>query len=97
VLNEGDDTGVEIRSKVSAGNKCYYALGSVTKSKSISRQYKLKIHRTIIKPVVMYAPETRVLKEKEIRMLSIWERKISRKMYGAKKEGKEWEIGVIRN
>jgi hypothetical protein len=32
------------------------------------------------------------LKEKEIRMLSIWERKILRKIYGAKKEVKEWKI-----
>jgi hypothetical protein len=41
------------------------------KSKSISRQYKLKIYRAIIKPVVMYASETWVLKEKETRMLNI--------------------------
>jgi hypothetical protein len=88
VLNEGNDIGVEIRSRVSAGNKCYYALCSVTKSKSISRQSKLKIYRTIITPVVMYASETWVLKEKEIRMLSIWERKILRKIYGTKKERK---------
>jgi hypothetical protein len=33
-----------------------------------------------------------VLKEKEIRMLSIWERKILKKIYGAKEEGKEWKI-----
>jgi hypothetical protein len=37
----------------------------------------------VIKPVVMYTSEMWVLKEKEIRMLSI---------YGAKKEGKEWKV-----
>jgi len=69
-------------------------LGSVMKSKSISRQSKCKkkIYRTIIKPVVMYDSETWVLKEKEIIKLSIWERKILRKIYVAKKEGKEWKI-----
>jgi hypothetical protein len=35
---------VEIRSRVSAGNKCYYALGSVMKSKPIPRQSKLGIN-----------------------------------------------------
>jgi hypothetical protein len=45
--------------KVTAGYKCYYALGLVMKS--ISRQSKLKIYHTIIKPVVMYASETWVL------------------------------------
>jgi hypothetical protein len=40
----------------------------------------------------MFASGTWVLKEKKIRMLSIWERKILRKIYGVKKEGKEWKI-----
>jgi hypothetical protein len=31
-----------------------------------------------------------VLKEKEIRMLNVWERKLLRKIFGAKKEGNEW-------
>jgi hypothetical protein len=34
-MNEVNDIRVEIRSRVSDGNKCYYALGSVMKSKSI--------------------------------------------------------------
>jgi hypothetical protein len=67
------------------------------KSKSISRQSKLIIYCTIIKPVVMYASETWVLKEKEISVLSIWKRKILRKIYGAKKEGKKGKFGIIRN
>jgi hypothetical protein len=91
VLNKGNDKGVEIRSRVSAGNKCYYALDSVMKSKRISRQSKLKIYHMIIKPVVMYASETWVLKEKEIRMLTTWERKILRKIYGAKEGRKGME------
>jgi hypothetical protein len=40
----------------------------------------------------MYDSETWVLKEKEIIKLSTWERKILRKIYVAKKEGKEWKI-----
>jgi hypothetical protein len=62
VLNEGNDIGVEIRSRVSAGNKRYYALGTLMKFKLISRQSKLKVYRTIIEPVVMYDSETWVLK-----------------------------------
>jgi hypothetical protein len=40
----------------------------------------------------MCASETCVLKEKEIRMLSIWERNILKKICGTKKEGNEWKI-----
>jgi hypothetical protein len=94
VLNERNDIGVEIRSRVSAGSKCYCALGSVMKFKLISRQSKLKIYRTIIKPVVMYASETWVLKEKEIRMISICERKILIWSEGRKETN--GKFGVIR-
>jgi hypothetical protein len=59
---------------------------SLSKLVRYLRQSTLKIYRTIIKPVVMQATETWVLKEMEIRMLSIWERKILRKIYGAKLE-----------
>jgi hypothetical protein len=55
------------------------------------------MYRTIIKPVVMYASETWVLKEYEIKILSIWERNISRKIYRAKKEGNNGKFGIIRN
>jgi hypothetical protein len=33
-----------------------------------------------------------VLKEKGIRLLNVWERKILRKIFGANKEGNEWKI-----
>jgi hypothetical protein len=92
VLNEENDIGLEIRSRVMAGNKCCYALGSIMRSKSISRKSKLKIYRTVIKPTVIYASETWVRKEKEIRMLNVWERQILRKIFGTKKDGNEWEI-----
>jgi hypothetical protein len=58
VLHEENDIGLEIRSRVMAGNKCYYALGSIMRSKLISRKSKLKIYRTVIKPIVIYASET---------------------------------------
>jgi hypothetical protein len=46
----------------------------------------------VIKPIIIYASETWVLKEKEIRMLNVWGRKILRKIFGAKKEENEWRI-----
>jgi hypothetical protein len=38
VISEENDIGMEIRSRVMAGNKCYYALGSIMRSKSVSRK-----------------------------------------------------------
>jgi hypothetical protein len=45
-------------------------------SKQISRKVKLKLCRTIIRPVVTYAYETRTLEDKIEQMLMVFERKI---------------------
>jgi hypothetical protein len=48
---------MEIKSKLAAGNKCYYALGPISKRRSISQSIKIRLHKTIIRPVVMYGAE----------------------------------------
>jgi hypothetical protein len=45
-------------------------------SKLLSRKSKLKLYRTLIRPILMYASETWVLKENSIQKLIIFERKI---------------------
>jgi hypothetical protein len=80
-----------------AGNKCYYALGSIMRSKSISRKSKLKIYRTVIKPTVIYASETWLLQEKEIRMLNVWERKIFGRYLEHRRMGMNGKYGIIKS
>ena len=41
-----------------AGNKCYYALGPILKRRSISQSIKIRLYKTIIRPVVVYGAET---------------------------------------
>jgi hypothetical protein len=45
------------------GNKAYFANQKLLKSKLFSKQSKLKLYKTVIRPVVIYASETWVLKE----------------------------------
>jgi len=49
---------------------------SLFKSKLVSRKSKLKLYRTIIRPVAVYGCETWVFKESIIQRLSVFERKI---------------------
>jgi hypothetical protein len=51
-------------------------------SKLISRNVKLQLYSTLIRPTVTYAAETRVLKENMIKKLMIFERMITRKILG---------------
>ena len=59
----------------------------------MSRRSKLKLYWTVIRPVVVYGCETWVLKENIIQKLSVFERKILRKVSGpTKKKDGSWKI-----
>ena len=83
--------GREIEARIAAGNRCSGGLINVLKSKVLSRSAKLKIYKTVIKPVVAYACETLTLTKSEERKLNTWERKILRKIYGGKQVNGIWE------
>ena len=53
---------------------------------------KLKLYRTVIRPVVTYASETWVLKEAIIQKLLVFERKILRRIFGPTKENRIWRV-----
>jgi hypothetical protein len=51
-------------------------------SKLISRNVQLQLYNRLIRPTVTYASETWVLKENVINKLMIFERKITKKIFG---------------
>jgi hypothetical protein len=53
-----NDIETEIKSKTAVGNKWYYALGTILKRRSISQLIKIRLYKTIIRPVVTYGAET---------------------------------------
>jgi len=59
-----NDIETEIKSKIAAGNKCYYTLGTILKRRSISQSIKIHLYKTIIRPVVTYGAETWTLTSK---------------------------------
>ena len=62
------------------------------KSRLVTKYSKLKLYRTVIRPIVTYASETWVLKESKIQKLLVFERKILRRVFGATKENQIWRI-----
>jgi hypothetical protein len=87
-----NDTETEIKSKIAVGNKCYHALGSILKRRSISQSIKIRLYKTIIRPAVIYGAETWTLTSKIEKMLMTWERQTLRKIYGPTKEKGQWRI-----
>jgi hypothetical protein len=58
----------------------------------LSRKSKLNLYWSVIGPIVVYGCETWVLKESIIQSLSVFERRILRKIFGPTKE----ENGIWR-
>jgi len=83
----------EIRERIAKGNKAFYANKTLFQSKLVSRRSKLKLYQTVIRPVVVYGCETWVLKENIIQKLSVFERKILRRIFGpTKNKDGSWKI-----
>jgi len=76
----------EIRERIAKGNKAFCANKALFKRNLVSRKSKLKLYWSVIRPIVVYGCETRVLKESIIQKLSVFERKLLRKIFGPTKE-----------
>ena len=63
-------------------NKAYCANRQLFNSSLISRNSKLHIYCTLVRPVVTYGSESWTLTMEEERALAVFERKILRKIYG---------------
>ena len=72
----------EIKEGIAAGNSAYHAHKKLFTSKLISRNVKLQLYNTLTHPVVTYASETWVIKENVINKIMIFERRITRKIFG---------------
>jgi hypothetical protein len=58
ILNAHNKMNIEIAERIAKGNKAYYANARIIKSKFLKRNTKMKIYKTIIRPVVTYSSET---------------------------------------
>ena len=67
---------------IAKGNTAYYANAKLIKSKFLRKYTKMKIYKTMIRPVVMYSSETWTLTAKDENNLRIFERQILRKRCG---------------
>jgi hypothetical protein len=75
----------EIKSRLKSGNACYHSVQNILSSSLLFKSVKIKVHRTIILPVVLYGCETwsRTLRE-ECR-LRVFENRVLR-IFGPKRD-----------
>ena len=76
----------EIKNRLKSGNACYHSVQNLLSSSLVSKILKIKIHRTIILPVVLYGCKTRSLTLTEERRLRVFENRVLRGIFGPKRE-----------
>lgn len=85
-LSSSADAGVAIRERIKMASKCYYARRNLLKSNLLARTVKLKIYKTLIKPVLTYGCEAWTLKNEDCQRIATFERRILRRIFGPIKE-----------
>lgn len=86
IFHEGDGNEVELKLRIRNGTSAG-GLRGLLKSKHVSRKAKVRIYRTVIRPVVVYACETWAMTKEMENGLERWERKILR-IFGGIMENK---------
>jgi len=82
----------EIKERIVLGNKAFFANKKIFQSKLISKNAKLKLYFSVIRPVVTDACETWILKETINNRPIVFKRKILRKIFGPTYENRFWRI-----
>lgn len=82
ILTNKGERKLELKEKIVAANKAYYANKKMLESNILTRRTKLNIYNTVIRPIYLYAAETLTLTKKEAEELRIAERKILRTIFG---------------
>jgi hypothetical protein len=81
-----NDVSLEIQRKIQTANRCFFGLRKHLQSSHLSCQKKFTIHKTLIRPFLLYGSATWVLTKKEENQLLVFERKVLRTICGPKIE-----------
>jgi hypothetical protein len=82
----------EIKIRITAENRFYFSLNKLLKSRAVARNTKVRVYRTIIRPVVTCGSENWCLTASVERSLRTWERKMLRKICGQVYDNGIWRI-----
>jgi hypothetical protein len=80
----------EIKKIVIAANRSYHGLRKILRSKYITWHWKMRLYKTVIRPVIAYGSEAWVMNICDESMINIFETKILRKIFEYVREGDHW-------
>ncbi|KAJ4438846.1 hypothetical protein ANN_14799 [Periplaneta americana] len=79
------------------GNACYYSVEKLLSSSLLSKNLKVRIYKAVILPVLLYGCETWTLTLREEHRFRVFENKVLRKIFGAKRDEVTGEWRKLHN
>ncbi|KAJ4431868.1 hypothetical protein ANN_20474 [Periplaneta americana] len=92
-----NDTREEIKHRINMRNACYYSVEKLLSSSLLSKNLKVRIYKTVMLPVVLYGCETWTLTLREEHRLRVFENKVLRKIFEAKRDDVTGEWRKLHN
>jgi hypothetical protein len=92
MVKKMNNRSVELNARIAMANRAHYELQNHMRSRIISRSTKTLLYKILIRPVLTYGTETWVLSKQDEHCLSIFERKILRRIYGPVMDRGTWRI-----
>ncbi|KAJ4437065.1 hypothetical protein ANN_17200 [Periplaneta americana] len=92
-----NDTREEIKHRINMGNSCYYSVEKLLSSSLLSKNLKVRIYETVTLPFVLYGCETWTLTLREENRLRVFENKVLRKIFKAKRDEVTGEWRKLHN
>jgi hypothetical protein len=89
-VTHNNDISGEITIRLMAANRAYFALIKLLKSRLLSRKTKMQFYKTVIRPGLTYASETRTSTKNDTRVIERFERKVHRRKVGPVNENGRW-------
>jgi hypothetical protein len=82
----------EIKRRLNSGNACYHSVQNLLSSHLLWKNINIRIHKTIILPVVLYGYGTWSLTLREEHRLRLFENRVLRRIFGPKRDEvtREW-------
>src|ERR1700743_3667713 len=90
LVNSESNIGEEIRRRVTLGNRSFYSLQKLFRSKTLHRNLKCQLYKSLVRPILAYGSEAWCMTQTDEQTLLVFERRILRTIFGGIQIENNW-------
>ena len=87
LISNNFNTSLEVKRRILAAQRAYFSVKHLLRSNKISRNAKIVMYKTLIRPVALYGSESWNMTLLDEHAIGVFERKVLRAIFGPKREG----------